>query len=152
MEYLATFSIYQDCHIMREEERVIEAEDLDSAKAKAEKVATEIEESIPSEDGSDICAILDGLNEAIDEEHYNDGMIDVRVINEFDRVVFVNCNGDAKAVSFDNNLFSPKELVEAYESMWRSDWNMDDEKAEYVSRYKSYMLKCGCKPEELGEK
>ena len=85
----------------------------------------------------------------IDESHYNDGLIDARNIQEFCMVVFTNSNGETKTVSYDDNFFSPIELVNAYTSLWRKDWNMDDEKASYVQKFKEWQIACGCNPEEL---
>ena len=84
-----------------------------------------------------------------DPEHYNDGMIDIRNIQDFCMMVLTNCDGDAKSVGYDDNFYSPADLIEAYESLWRTDWNMDDEKALYVKKLKDWMILTGCDPEEL---
>lgn len=90
-----------------------------------------------------------------DYTHYNDGMIDYRAIEATiegfsDPInVFVNTNGDCKTVPVDN-FFGVSDLVDAYEQMWRADWNMDDEKQEYLERFKRYLIEvCGCAPKEL---
>ena len=78
--------------------------------------------------------------------HYNDGLIDVREIGHpFNLVTFTNVAGDTKVVFYDNNLFEYEDLVTAYESLWRSDWNMDDGKPEYVAKFKEFLTEEGAK-------
>ena len=86
-----------------------------------------------------------------DSEHYNDGMIDLRNIQEFCRIVFTNCDGDTKVVGYDDNFFASCDLLEAYKSLWRKDWNMDDEKELYIKKFKEYLIATGCSAEELEE-
>ena len=86
-----------------------------------------------------------------DTEHYNDGMIDVRNITEFCMIVFTNCNGETKTIGYDDNFFAPIDLLKAYRELWRSGWNMDDEKEVYIKKFKEWNILCGCDPEELEE-
>ena len=84
-----------------------------------------------------------------DPEHYNDGMIDMRVISEFCLTVFTNVDGDTKTVGFDDNFFSPADLIGAYVSLWKPQWNMDGEKEKYLDKFKIYLYECGCTKEDI---
>jgi len=90
-------------------------------------------------------------DEPADPDHYNDDMIDVRHIPEFCMMVLTNCDGDTKAVGYDGNFFAPIDIVEAYKSLWRSDWNMGEEKPLYVQKLKEWMIATGCQADELEE-
>lgn len=78
--------------------------------------------------------------------HYNDKLIDVR--DTFNLVVFVNCDGKAATVGFDDNFFTPAELLRAYESLFDPSWNMDDEKPKYVAKFKRFLIKNGAEFDE----
>ncbi len=87
-----------------------------------------------------------------DREHYNDGMIDHRNIQEFCRIVFTNCDGDTKVVGYDDNFFAPIDLLKAYKSLISDEWGLNDtEKETLINNYKKYLVKTGVKPEELEE-
>ena len=66
-------------------------------------------------------------------------------------IVFTNCDGATKVVGYDDNFFAPIDLLKAYRELWRSDWNMDDEKEVYIKKFKEWNILCGCNPEELEE-
>lgn len=85
----------------------------------------------------------------LDESHYNDELIDARIIHEFYLWTFTNVDGETKTVPFDNNFFSPCDLVRAYKSLWGEDWNMDEDKPSYVQRFKEWLIATGCTAEEL---
>jgi len=85
----------------------------------------------------------------VDPEHYNDGLIDVRVIQDFSLTVFTSCSGESKAVSFDDNRFTPMDLVEAYVKLFDPAWNEDLEKR--LNAFKTYLYACGCTQEDLEE-
>lgn len=127
------------------------AESLAQANAYAERAGKHM--SAESYDAGDyyFAKPIGAKDEPVDPSHYNDGLIDVRHIQEFCLVVFTNCDGDTKVVSYDDNFFSPIDLVEAYQMVWRADWNMDDEKASYTQKFKDWQIACGCDPEELEE-
>ena len=83
----------------------------------------------------------------VDPDHYNDGLIDVRVIQDFCLIVFTSCSGKTKAVSFDSNLYTPMDLVEAYSQLFEDAWNEDKEKC--LNNFKTYLYACGCTQEDL---
>ena len=91
------------------------------------------------------------LGSGPDPDHYNDGMIDVRNIPDFNLIVFTSNEGDTKTVGYDDNFFHPSCLLGVYRSLWKKTWNMDNELPDYVNRYKEYLLKTGCSPEDLEE-
>ena len=78
-------------------------------------------------------------------------MIDVRNIPDFNLIVFTSNEGDTKTVGYDDNFFHPSCLLGVYRSLWKKTWNMDNELPDYVNRYKEYLLKTGCDPEDLEE-
>lgn len=91
------------------------------------------------------------------QDHYNDGMIDFRVIpskpDGFSEeiAVFVNINGNALTVTTSDPMFVINDLVMTYKRMWRPDWNMEDEFDDYLDAFKKYLIWLGCNPEEIGE-
>ncbi len=92
----------------------------------------------------------DEAKEKIDEKHFFDGFIDVRVIPEFCLVIFASIEGDVKTVSFDDNFFSPSDLIKAYKDLWRTSWGWY-EADDCLKAYKDYLVACGVNPEELEE-
>ena len=86
-----------------------------------------------------------------DPAHYNDGMIDCHFIEFFDNpmAVMVNCDGDAETLDCTSNFYTEADLLLAYNKLWKSDWNMDDEKPLYVRKFKEWILQGGCDPELL---
>lgn len=84
-----------------------------------------------------------------DPQHYNDGYIDMRVIDEFAMAVLTNSDGDCKTVGFDDNFFSPLDLVKAYRSLFKEEWGED--KDSFVSAFKDYLIATGCSAEEVEE-
>ena len=83
------------------------------------------------------------------ETHYNDGLIDVSYIDDFCFIVFVNIDGECKVISYDNNFFSPSDMLRAYRELWRESWNDDFE--ECFNGFKKWMLDNGCPEEDLVE-
>lgn len=80
-------------------------------------------------------------------EHYNDGLVDVTVIGEFSLVVFVNIDGDSKTVGFDTNFFVPKDLLDAYGEIFGKDWHVDV--GPFLDGYRKYLIESGCPEEDL---
>ena len=85
----------------------------------------------------------------VDEDHYNDGSVDVRVISEFCLTVFTNTNGDTVTVNFDSNFFSPSDLVAAYKKSLEALNPEPEEKESLIANYRSYLISCGCEKEEV---
>ena len=85
----------------------------------------------------------------VDEDHYNDGSVDVRVISEFCLTVFTNTDGKTVVVNFDDNLFSPSELVAAYKESLEALDPEPEEKESLIGKYRSYLIDCGCDKEEV---
>lgn len=84
---------------------------------------------------------------SVDPDHYNDGLIDVRVIQDFCLTVFTSCDGRTKTVSFDSNFYAPMDLVEAYSQLFDPAWNEDKERR--LNDFKTYLYACGCEQEDL---
>lgn len=82
-------------------------------------------------------------------DHYNDGSVDVRVISEFSLTVFTNTDGKTVVVNFDDNLFSPSELIAAYKESLEALDPEPEEKEKLIAEYRSYLIACGCEKEEL---
>ena len=82
-----------------------------------------------------------------DTGHYNDGLIDVRVIEEFELVVFASRDGRSATVDFSDNRFTPTDLLDAYRKVWDDSWGED--KAGFLEVYKNYLIASGCSKEEL---
>jgi len=85
----------------------------------------------------------------VDEDHYNDGSVDVRVISEFCLTVFTNTNGNTVVVNFDSNFFSPSDLVAAYKKSLEALNPEPEEKESLIANYRSYLISCGCEKEEV---
>ena len=87
--------------------------------------------------------------------HYFDGMIDMRIIpattDGFSEpiAVFTNINANVMTVSANDPMYRAYDLISTYKLLWRHDWNMDDEFDDYLESFKKYLLRTGCKPEEL---
>ena len=84
-----------------------------------------------------------------DPSHYHDDVIDARIIDDYCLWVFANCDGETKVVNFDHPMFCPSMLIDAYKSLWRDDWNMDEDKPNYVAKFRQWMIDCGTTEEEL---
>lgn len=82
-----------------------------------------------------------------DTGHYNDGLIDVRVIDEFELVVFASRDGRSTTVDFSDNRFTPTDLLDAYRKVWDDGWGED--KAGFLEAYKNHLIASGCTKEEL---
>ena len=91
------------------------------------------------------------------ETNYNDGYIDVHAVaptpyGYFSEplVVFVNSDGDTKVVNEGDNFYSPKDLVEAYEELFRkADPDNEETLQEGLTAFKAYLLEFGIEEEEL---
>ena len=89
------------------------------------------------------------------QSHYNDGMVDYRLITPAGdscfhcMAIFVNCSGDSKIIDTEDNFFSPLDLVKAYQKMFWKEWNMEGERASYVEAFKKYLIRTGCPADEL---
>lgn len=84
-----------------------------------------------------------------DPDHYHDDCVDVRTIEEFSRVVFVNSNGKATTVCYDDNMFSPADLLSAYEDSLIGLGLSDSEAAQHRTGYITYLIECGCTKEDF---
>lgn len=84
-----------------------------------------------------------------DPDHYHDDCVDVRTIEEFSRVVFVNSNGEATTVCYDDNMFSPADLLSAYEDSLIGLGLSDSEAAQHRTDYINYLIECGCTKEDF---
>ena len=91
----------------------------------------------------------DFVEKKVDEGHYHDDCVDVRTISEFCLTVFTNSDGKTVVVSFDDNLFSPSDLVAAYGKSLEGLGLEPEEREDYISKYRSYLIACGCEKEEL---
>lgn len=80
----------------------------------------------------------------IDPKHYQDDKIDVRVIDEFKRVVFVSSEGRSITVSYKNNKLSPADLIDAYLDAFkehRSESTSADATL-HLTFYANYLYEC----------
>lgn len=84
-----------------------------------------------------------------DPDHYHDDCVDVRTIEEFNRVVFVNSNGETTTVCYDDNMFSPADLLSAYEDSLIGLGLSDSEAAQHRTDYINYLIECGCTKEDF---
>ena len=91
----------------------------------------------------------DFVEKKVDEEHYHDDCVDVRTSSEFCLTVFTNSDGKTVVVNFDDNLFSPSDLVAAYGKSLEGLGLEPEEREDYISKYRSYLIACGCEKEEL---
>ena len=91
----------------------------------------------------------DFVEPKVDESHYNDGSVDVRTISEFCLTVFTNTDGKTVIVNFDDNLFSPSDLVAAYKESLEALDPEPEEKESLIAKYRNYLIECGCEKEEV---
>ena len=84
-----------------------------------------------------------------DPDHYHDDCVDVRTIEEFSRVVFVNSNGDTTTVCYDDNMFSPADLLSAYEDSLIGLGLSESEATQHRTDYINYLIECGCTKEDF---
>ena len=84
-----------------------------------------------------------------DPDHYHDDCVDVRTIEEFNRVVFVNSNGDATTVCYDDNMFSPADLLSAYEDSLIGLGLSESEISQHRRYYINYLIECGAEKEDF---
>ena len=85
----------------------------------------------------------------VDEEHYHDDYVDVRTIPEFCLTVFTDMDGGTTVVHFDDNQFTPLDLVKAYRKSLDAMDPEPEEKEGYISLYRQYLMDCGCKRSEV---
>lgn len=95
------------------------------------------------------CAIVPGRDrwERVDKPdplHYNDGLVDVRDVHEFCLMELVNRFGETKSVNYDSNMFSPADIVSAYESLAGPDAGDKD-----IMKLKVWLIATGCDPEDF---
>lgn len=95
------------------------------------------------------CAIVPGRDrwETVanpDPTHYNDGLIDIRDVQEFCLMELVSSDGKTASVSYDSNFFSPADIVSAYVSL--AGPNAGDEA---IRRLKAWLIAAGCDPEDF---
>ena len=81
--------------------------------------------------------------------HYNDGLIDVRFIDNMCLCVGVNVDGRAETVAIDDNFFTEVEILMLYRKLWDPAWNMDDEKDAYEEEFLEWLVENGADPEVL---
>ena len=84
-----------------------------------------------------------------DHGHFNDGLIDVRFIDNMCLCVGVNVDGVAKTMDCSSNLFTEADLLRMYRSLWDPEWNMGDEKAAYEEEFRAWLVENGADPEVL---
>ena len=88
-----------------------------------------------------------------DYGHYNDDVVDMHIVEEFCLWVLVARNGDCKAICYDDNFFSPRDLLEAYTELiehWAKEWEVEeDEKQHHITQFKTYLLRTGAEPTDL---
>jgi hypothetical protein len=88
-----------------------------------------------------------------DYGHYNDDVVDMHIVEPFCLWVLVASNGDCKAICYDSNFFSPRDLLDAYTELidhWAKEWEVDeDEKQHHITQFKTYLLRTGAEPEDL---
>lgn len=94
-----------------------------------------------------ILGFVTGAGKAVDPEHYNDGLVDVRNVKEFCLFVFTNVDGHTVSVGYDDNGYTPKALLEAYEEI--SHLGGYDDREKHAAAFRDYLLATGCSEEEL---
>lgn len=90
-------------------------------------------------------------------KHYCDGVVDFHIIESKNKLgyffstmaVFVSEAGYAKAVNCESNFFAPIDLVNAYRKALKFSAILDYPEEDYVNAFKAYLIRTGCKPEEL---
>lgn len=87
--------------------------------------------------------------------HYNDGVVDFRIIPNrgdytFDTMaVFVGKNGYAKAIDCESNFFAPIDLIRIYRKVLMYTLCEPETQRDYIEAFKAYLIRTGCKPEDL---
>jgi len=86
-----------------------------------------------------------------DNNHYNDGLVDIRYIDEFALAVITNIDGNTQVIAYDTNWFTPLDIVQGYKNLWPGDWGEEEEKEEHIQKVKDWLIENGCTKEELEE-
>lgn len=86
-----------------------------------------------------------------DPTHYNDGLIDFRVIEEFSLIVFTNRDGETITLNYDDGRHTTLDEIKAYKGLWSKKWNMDDELEAYLQGFKNHLVSLLVPKEELEE-
>jgi len=86
--------------------------------------------------------------------HYNDGVVDFRIIQRDDyafdtMAVFVGRTGYAKAINCESNFFAPIDLVRIYRTVFMYSVIEPEMQRDYIEAFKAYLIRTGCKPEDL---
>ena len=81
--------------------------------------------------------------------HFNDGLIDVRFVDDMCLCVGVNVDGRAETVAIDDNFFTEVEILMLYRKLWNPAWNMEDEKAAHEEEFLDWLVENGADPEVL---
>ena len=88
-----------------------------------------------------------------DYGHYNDDVVDMHIVEDFCLWVLVARNGECKAICFDSNFFSARDLLDAYTELidhWAKEWEVEeDEKQHHITQFKTYLLRTGAEPTDL---
>ena len=82
-----------------------------------------------------------------DGDHFNDGLIDIRYVREFNLCVAVNRDVDAITIGIDDNIFGPAEVLSMYRRLWDQGWGL--ERRAHEEGLKAWLLDTGANPEEL---
>lgn len=101
------------------------------------------------------CALTEGDDydlvdpDDADPLHYHDEYVDVRIIPEFCLAVFTGIDGKTSSVRFDDNFFSPSDLLKAYGEAMDGLSLPPAEKTQHMKAYGEYLIASGCSKEEL---
>ena len=88
-----------------------------------------------------------------DEQHYNDGYVDIRDIPEFCLWTFTTDTRHTKTLCFDDNFYRPLDIVDCYRDMiaLMDEERLNESVEELVNAVKAWMMENGCPEEELIE-
>lgn len=81
-------------------------------------------------------------------DYYFDQMIAVTNMSDLYMFVIVSTAGYAKCVAYDDNFFSPSDLVLAYTEIWGKKWAYDEEFDECLENFKEWIRSTGADPDE----
>lgn len=84
-------------------------------------------------------------------DHYQDSVIDVRIIEDFGIAVFCTFDAETSTLNVDNPMYTPADMVDAYTELFdRSVWTCSEDKDDCVKAFCDWLIENGCTREELG--
>lgn len=83
------------------------------------------------------------MREPNTENHYCDSFVELFNSQEHCMWVMANCHGESEAISYDDNFYTPFDLLRAYRKLTKDDEASDE-------AFKKWLIdEAGCEPELL---